>query len=257
MNGQMYQLCVLAAAGKMALQSNEQIQYVPAKYENEMSFSCLRGEDSTEAEMHTASNAAAWFEYLKSRGLQDMKVLCPIAVKDKGLLGFSNTIESMILCFYRNGKVTYFAADWQFDAGKKLWNIHYSEREWKNPPSEKPRFEDNTDSFRQVLLKIKNFAIELGFENFARVFDSAGNILDGNEDYPDRKYGLYLPQIPPKNLQIFETASMADVFGAMGSWNDSPPWVAHERGLDKEYETLSDELLRNIRLAILYAVNEW
>lgn len=257
MNGQMYQLCVLAAAGKKALKYNEPIQYVPAKYENEISFSCLRGACAAEAGMHTVSDVAAWFAYLKSMGLQDIKVLCPIAVKDKGLLGFSNTTESLILCFYKNGKVTYFAVDWQFDAGKKLWNVHYSEQEWKNPPSEKPRFENNADTFRQVLLKIKDFATELEFGNFARIFDSAGNILDGSEDYPDKKYGLCLPQIPQKNLQMFEAASAADVFGAMGSWNDSPPWAAHEKGLDQEYETLSDELLRNIRLAILYAINEW
>ncbi len=97
MNGQMYQLCVLTAAGKKALQSNEPIQYVPAKYENEISFSCLRGEASAEAEMHTASNVAAWFEYLKSRGLQDMKVLCPIAVKEKGLDKEYETLSNELL----------------------------------------------------------------------------------------------------------------------------------------------------------------
>lgn len=30
-----------------------------------------------------------------------------------------------------------------------------------------------------------------------------------------------------------------------------------EKGLDEEYETLSAELLKNIRLAVLYAINEW
>ena len=56
---------------------------------------------------------------------------------------------------------------------------------------------------------------------------------------------------------MFAAASKADVFGAMGSWNDSPPYAAHEKGLDAEYDQLSAELLKNIRLAILYAVNEW
>lgn len=49
---------------------------------------------------------------------------------------------------------------------------------------------------------------------------------------------------------------MADVFGAMGSWNDGPPYCAHLKGLDNEYEGLSNELLRQSRLAVLYAVNE-
>jgi len=257
MNGEMYQLCTIAAAGKRALQSGESIQYIPGKYENKITFSFLPQAHPGEAANHSASSVEAWFEQLHSMGLQDIKLLCPIAVKDRGLLGFSNTAKSCILCFYKNGNVTYFAADWKFDSERKLWNVHYSEREWENPPSEKPHFKNNTDSFRQVLLEIKDFALKIEFEGFARIFDSARNILDGNEDYPDKKYGLPLPQIPQENLQIFEAASLADVFGAMGSWNDSPPWAAHKKGLDKEYEALSGELLRNIRLAILYAINEW
>jgi len=43
----------------------------------------------------------------------------------------------------------------------------------------------------------------------------------------------------------------------MGSWNDSPAYMAHEKGMDNEYESLSGELLKQIRLATLYAINEW
>ncbi len=43
----------------------------------------------------------------------------------------------------------------------------------------------------------------------------------------------------------------------MSSWNDDPHVMAHEKGLTKEYDLLSDELLKNIRLAIMYAINEW
>lgn len=43
----------------------------------------------------------------------------------------------------------------------------------------------------------------------------------------------------------------------MGSWNDSPPYYAHEKGLENEYDSFSEELLTQIRLALLYSVNEW
>ena len=46
-------------------------------------------------------------------------------------------------------------------------------------------------------------------------------------------------------------------FGAMGSWNNSPPFYAAEKGLESEYQNLSSELLTQIRLALLYSVNEW
>ncbi|MDE6712320.1 MAG: hypothetical protein K2K20_01095, partial [Lachnospiraceae bacterium] len=59
-----------------------------------------------------------------------------------------------------------------------------------------------------------------------------------------------------ENRRMFYASSKADVFGAMGSWNDGPPYSAHEKGLDNEYENLSNELLKQIRLAALYAINE-
>lgn len=257
MNGQMYQICSIVAAGKKAMQSGESMKYIPAGYENAITFSFLPEKKLFGVKKYTAPNVSAWFEYLKNRGLQDIKFLCPFAVKDRRLLGFSNTTESSILCFFRSGTVSCFVADWQFDSEKKQWNILYSEHEWVNPPLEKTHFENNTDSFRQVLSEIQSLADQIGCENFAHVFSSAKNLLDGATEYPDENYGLALPQIPRDNLQIFEAASLADVFGGMGSWNDSPPYMAHEKGLDKEYENLSNELLKNIRLALLYAINEW
>lgn len=92
---------------------------------------------------------------------------------------------------------------------------------------------------------------------FAGVFQRALDILGGSSNYIDTEYHLPLPEIPEENLYLFEAASTADVFGAMGSWNDSPRYMAHEKGMDKEYEFLSDELLKQVRLAALYAVNEW
>jgi len=257
MNGQMYQICSIVAASKKTIQSEESIKYIPAKYENTIRFSFLPKKKLFRVKKYIAPNVSAWFEYIKNKGLQDIKFLCPFTVKDRQSLGFSNTTESTILCFFKDGTVSYFVADWQFDSGKKQWDILYSEHEWPDPPLEKPYFENNTASFRQVLQDIQNLAVQIECEDFAYIFNSARTILDGVGEYPDEKYGLELPQIPHGNLQIFEAASLADVFGAMGSWNDSPPYMAHEKGLDKEYDNLSNELLKNIRLAILYAINEW
>ena len=257
MNGQMYQICSIAAASKKAIQSGDMIQYIPEKYVNTITFSFLPEKKLFGTQKYTAPNVAAWFKYMKGRGLQDVKFLCPVAVKDRQLLGFSNTTKSMILCYLKGGEISCFVADWQFDSEKKQWNVLYSEHEWAGPALEKPRFENNTDPFRQVLSEIQSLADQIGCKNFAHIFSSAKDLLDGANECPDEKYGLALPQIPQANLQIFEAASRADIFGGMGSWNDSPPYMAHEKGLDKEYERLSNELLRNIRLALLYAINEW
>lgn len=257
MNGEMYQICSVVAASKKAIRSGGMIQYMPANYVNTITFSFLPEKKLFGAKKYTAPNVPAWYKHMKKRGLQDIRFLCPVTVKDRQLSGFSNTTGGIILCHLKSGEISCFTADRQADPENNKWNILYSEHEWTGPEMKKLRFENNTDSFRQILSEIQSFADQIGCKSFAGIFSSAKNLLDGANEYPDEKYGLELPQIPHDNLRIFEAASRADVFGGMGSWNDSPLYMAHEKGLDKEYERLSNELLKNIRLAILYAINEW
>ncbi len=60
-----------------------------------------------------------------------------------------------------------------------------------------------------------------------------------------------------KYMPLFCAAHAADVFGAMGLWNNSLPYMAHEKGLDMEYEELSARLLKKIHLAVFYTINDW
>jgi len=253
MNGQMYQIAAIVAAAKRAIRNNAEITYKPEKYIDNIRFQFLPSETGE----YIAPDVPEWFERIKKHGVEDVKLLCPVSVKDKGVLGFSNTTQSSILCFYEDGKVTYFVPIWEFDTKLSGWNIMYTEYEWDNPPTGKPEYKNNTEEFRDILLRIEELAIRIECENFAKVFRYAIQCLDGEIEGHDAEYGLEFPQLPPENLKIFEAASTADVFGGMGSWNDEPGAMAGLKKLGKEYDDLSEELLRNVRLAILYSVNEW
>ena len=124
---------------------------------------------------------------------------------------------------------------------------------WKDAPKGKPSFENRTEEFKQVLLNIEDLAKRIGFKNFASIFHKAYEALC------DNLYGE--DPVLPINLSeefrgIYLSVMMADVFGAMESWNDSPPYYAHEEGLDKEYNELSDQLLEQLRYNLMYVVNE-
>lgn len=255
MNGEMYHICCITAAAKKALQDGTDILYTPIEYVFRTEFRFLPEKELFVRKDFTAYNVEDWFEHCKQKKLLDMKFLAPVSVSDRMVLGYSNTSQSSIVCFYEGGKVTYFTARWEFDPTRK-WTVLYTENEWQDPPSEKPHFEDHTEDFARTLEKIKGLAVQLGFEGFAQTFQDAWNLLIGRKEAADVDK-LAMPPLPAKHRQMFAAASKADVFGAMGSWNDSPPYVAHERGLDAEYDRLSAELLKNIRLAVLYAVNEW
>ena len=249
MNGQMYQIACIVAAARKALKNAKEICYKPEKYTNKLSFQILPSEKGEVIELSVSD----WFENLKGKDLKDLKLFCPISVNDRGILGFSNTTQSSILCFYKDGKASYFLPNWEAASAGRGWDVTYTEYEWERSSQDIPHYENNIEEFKNILTRIENLASKIECENFAKVFHSARNFLLD----PKSGKGLAEPQIPPKHLSIFRAASAADVFGAMGSWNDGPGWLAQDKGLGQQYDELSDQLLRNIRLAILYAINEW
>ena len=255
MNGEIYQIAYMTAAVKYALHHKIKINYTPSKHEGKSKFKFLSAKFNSKT--HKAHSVTGWYRYCVKHGLEDVKLLLPTTVHDPSILGFSNTSEGSLACFYANGKTTYFTANWKFNTVTEEWDIYYTENSFFNEPVKKPRFENNTNSFLTALYEIKDLAQKIGCDYFVNVFDKARNILLGDTADIQMEYDLPLPQIPKENLRLFQAASVADVFGAMGSWNDEPPYMAHEKGLDKEYEELSAKLLRNIRCAILYAINEW
>ena len=64
-----------------------------------------------------------------------------------------------------------------------------------------------------------------------------------------------MPNLTEERLRLFLAASKADVFGAMGSWNDSPEWIAREKGLQEKYYDLSHDLYVSTRKAVMNAIN--
>ncbi len=261
MNGELYQICCIVSAGRGALRSGRPIRYVPLKYDGKITFVCLPQKRMRRKKEYTAPNVETWFAYLKGRRLRDMMLFCPTTAENRERLGFANMTESSIVCFFEDGAASFFVGEHRFDPGSNLWETVYTEREYTAPPT-KPRFGDNTESFRHALAEIRDLARRLGgdtgsFRFFEKTFESAADILDGGGDCPQQKDGFPRPILPERNLRIFEAACQADVFGAMGSWNDNPAYMAHEMKVAEEYTRISDELLKNIREALLYAVNEW
>lgn len=254
MNGEVYQIASIVSAAKKALKENRDITYSPQKYVQDILFRFV----SVNGEEHyIAKNVSEWFEQLKQRKIEEIKLLLPYEVKDRSRLGFSNQSGSMILCFYQDGQVTFFKPYWEFGDKARMWTIYYTENVWENPPANKPNFPNNENELKKCLEEARDLAEKIDCGHFATIFAKAIEVLEKKDEGPDRGYGLVLPQLPEEHLRIFEAVSQADVFGAMGSWNDEPPYMAQQKGLGDEYDRISQELFKNNRLALLYAVNEW
>lgn len=50
--------------------------------------------------------------------------------------------------------------------------------------------------------------------------------------------------------------SIMSPFGGMGSWNDSPPYSAHSKGLEKQFEEYSNNLYNQIHIVLEAVCNK-
>lgn len=179
MNGEMYQLCRLTVAAKSALLGYSDFVYEPLGYENKINFTLL-SQARCLIKRHTASNASQWYKYCVKKGLRDIKLMFPTDVEDRGILGFINTSQGYIMCYFKTGEITAFAPNWQYNSKLKKWDILYTEH-LMLIPYVKPYIENNTDEFREVLIEIEDLAERIDCPEFAKIFEKALNILDGAE----------------------------------------------------------------------------
>lgn len=253
MHGEMHQACSILVAAQQALRTGAPFMYEAPQYESSTVFhfrsrSWLRG-----SKTYLVGNVSEWFGRCLTKGLSDVQYLTDTMPDNRDLLGFANASPNLLACFFRNGRVRLFGSCWLFDPQSRGWNVVYMEARKSGIFKRKLAWEDNTENFRQALVRIEAFARQIGCDDFAEIFFRAQAVLDG-EAAGGPEPSLALPE---HNRRLFEAAGVADVFGGMGSWNDSPAGIAEEQGQKECYDKLSQELLQQIRSAVLYAVNEW
>ncbi len=196
-----------------------------------------------------------WIEQCLKLGLKDAGFSIPTFAKNRALLGFSGMNVNGIVCRFEDFNGV-FTPDWKYDRNKKAWYVKYVEHLWRGMPRDALNARDNSAEFGNVLVQIRDFASKIGCENFAQTFDNALKTLRGEVPVGEY-YAVSFAALPQPSLRAFAAAGIADVFGAMGSWDDEPPSMAQEMGLGDEYDRLSDELLAQKNLAILFAINGW
>ncbi len=251
MNGEIEQMSNIVISARKALYENNDIDFIPSKYVLSIKF--LFAPKRFSFKLVETNSVRDWFDLCIKQGLKDIQFSIPTATDNKHLLGFSNTSQGVLLCFWNNGKVSCFYPTWNFNREQNGWNIIYREHRRLNAHKDKLSFNNRTEEFMKALCDIGKFATDIGFPYFSDVFHKAHQALLNDAcieivDVPK--------QLPNEFKGIYYAVKTADVFGAMGSWNDSPPCYADEMGLNKEYNSLSDRLLKQIRYHLMYVTNE-
>ena len=248
------QISDIVIATKVALKTKNKIDYLPFEYEKNIEFLFTKNKVFFFERSYKAKTIEEWYKYCLKLGLEDIQILLPVSLKNSNIPDKLNTNKNKFICYFKNNLVLYFTPKWNATSGG--WNIIYTAHKYENSTNEKIKFYDNTEDFKNILRRIATFADKIDFQNFANIFTKAYDMLDGKE-IENYFYKKYFSLMPEKNVRLFASAGISDVFGGMGSWNDSPSWYAYEKGLESDYKNLSSELLTQIRLALLYSVNEW
>ena len=257
MNKEIIQICDITIAVKFALKTKTKIKYFPFEYEKSIEFLFSKNKIDLLEKNYKAGNIEEWFDYCLKLSLEDIKILLPVSSKNLNISNDLNTGKIKLICYFKNNLILYFTPKWKETS--RGWNVIYTAKKYENFINGKLKFYDNTEDFKNVLSKIATLADKINFPNFGNTFRKAFNILNGEsfENIRNTFYGQTLFKMPEINARLFYSAKISNVFGGMGSWNDSPPYYAHKKGLESEYDSLSEELLTQIRLALLYSVNEW
>ena len=253
MNGEMHHICRLVLQAKRAMANGTPMAFDAEPYELTLGF-C-----STPSFFllppHIAKAAPKWYAHCRLRGLQNIKGYFPTHVQDHHLLAFSGVGRGSLICSYQNGEVTRFTPEWKFDQGKRGWHIRY--REYSMLQADLPLLElpekDPTETFQQVLVEIRDFAAEIGLPYFADYFS---DVLSCFENPSRKEVESLLPLLPEQSRGLFAAAALTtNAFGGMGSWNDDGDGAAKQAHLSGQYKKLSEALLLQHRLALMYAIN--
>ncbi len=252
MNGEIQQASNIVISARKALLDKKEIDFTPNDFVLSIQF--FFAPEFLFCKSVQAGSVCEWFNICLQRGIKDVKLIIPTNKDNKHLLGFANTSQPAIICYWNNGRISCFCPSWKFEQKNKGWEIVYSEQIIKGRPILKNlHFTDKTDEFKQTLLDIQKFATKIEQPYFAEIFNNAYKSLNDSENIEDDNIPK---QLPNDFKSIYYAVNKADVFGAMGSWNDSPSYHAQEKGLDKEYNELSNMLLVQLRYHIMYVANE-
>lgn len=248
MNGEIKQICEIVISARKSLYSCEPIEFEP----DELRYSVRFVFGPRFFLRKTVCSVKEWFRYCRKWGIEDIQFWAPVEVKELHLLGFANTAQSCILCYWNNGTVSCFVPNWVPDRTAGRWIVEYTEVP-PNAPLEKFHYIERSGELKQILLEISAFAEEIDAPWFAERYRSAYEILCESVPVAHEQIPAGLPA---EMTALFYAVYLADLFGAMGSWNDSPKWNAENNGRLAEYHAYSAVLLKQLRLNLLYVINE-
>lgn len=208
-----------------------------------------------------AADPDAWFQYLLDTKAHGVRIIWKAKdfqeVRDRltaGLVGGGG--RWMLEVLYPTG-TDHWIPTWEVsdhDApDQRIWRVTYcnADQSGKSAPAELD-ISDAKAGLESALERIHAFALDQG-SSFADIFARALKGLRQNSVVHPYHNDLYEQgSISHTASAVLAAAEIADVFGGMGSWNDT----SFDGHVQQEYDDASEQLFGALNNAICVAANE-
>ncbi len=275
MNIDINRACNLTVSVRTALKAAVPLKYVPEKHDTQTVFSMLPRKRGFTTKSLETDNSVRWFKFCYNKAhLCNFKLLMPDIIPEKP--AFDGIIPKMV-CFFEDKTATELDMRLsEHENGGVL--VRFEEKECADAQPAKARYFDNTEQLFGAITAMSSFADEMGFNNddtlpentdenesenaapllennggeiFRNLLTAAG-LLD-NQPLPDEMRFKNLPKLSERRLKIYTAAVLSDIFG---NGENALSAAADNKGMSEKYSALARTLWDNIRLSLLYAVNE-
>lgn len=250
MNNRIPQTCCIVMSARKALMEGKDMKPVNDEYIVANRFVFMTGVHKNE--IRECDSVVKWFEECKHNNIKDIQYTIVISEDDEMELRLVCPSYGAIVCCWGNEVTTVFCPSLEYSPEQQGWIITYKEKVQVCPSVSSEYYTDKRFEFIDVLKRAKKLAADINALDFVPCFQKAYEVLTTNKAIAE---GAFPDCIPRKYTTLLWANIIADVFGAMGSWNDEPRGCAQEKGMMQQYDELSDELLMMLRYNLLFITN--
>lgn len=258
MNGELHQMLLLAANANRYIQTKEYRSLDGFSDRNVFNLTFYNEGGQPIQAVFVADPVKSWMQDLRKRDCRGVLMIqSDRAENERESSGFVGGGRRWVLVARFDEFDEYWSAHWQLGqrAPATRWDIAYRCRRTTSTAIHPNRYDLNESQRRleQTLKDIGQLAHEIGEEHWkTNFFDAALDLLKGSTSFKRD-----LPENYSEQAQrVFAAVYRCWVFGGMGSWNDVPPYSAHEHGKSAEFDAYSDALYNAMQDALEAAVND-
>jgi len=240
MNGQLYNLLNISNYLNSVVHNDPLANFENEKYTNSISFIIEKKKGiidnfQKDSNLMVKIGLEEFELYLQKKSCRNVIVNLSINADDINKSAFANGITGQVMvCQFKS---SYEVWRNHFDYNGESWDVCYSYVGLYNGiyNATVRNIESELRKLSECYQILNEFALEIDEDYWANFFKDGKEKIDkinGNVDL--------------KNLM----PNIMSPFGGMGSWNDSPPYSAHIKGLDEEYKRYSDNLYKQLHMVL-------